>query len=158
MTEHLDTDTAYTANLNTAVEIHDCFTKANFSAYFWWYGKRYYGLVGQEGAVTKRGYILSQFARFIKEGAIRLGSSANTRTDVLVSAYKNGTKKVVVVINTGAGQVNQTITFKDAAATSVMPYITTSNSNALQGTAITCTNNSFLYSIPPYSVVTFVEQ
>ncbi len=158
MTEHLVTDTTYTANLNTAVEIHDCFTKANFSAYIWWYGKRFYGPIGQEGIVTKRGYIISQFARFIKEGAVRLGAAANSRPDVLISAYKNGTKKVVVAINTGSGQVNQTIAFKDAAATTVVPYLTTASKNAEQGTTITLSNNSFVYAIPPNSVVTFVEQ
>lgn len=158
MTEHLDTDTNYTANLNTAVEIHNCFTKANFSAYIWWYGKRYYGLVGQDGIVTKRGYIMSHFARFIKEGAIRLGTGTNTRSDVFISAYKNGTKKVVVAINTTAGQVNQTIAFKDATAASVVPYVTTSFKNAEQGSAITVSGNSFVYAMPPNSVVTFVEQ
>jgi glucuronoarabinoxylan endo-1,4-beta-xylanase len=158
MTEHLETDTTYTANLNTAVEIHNCFTKANFSAYIWWYGKRFYGAIGQEGAVTKRGYFISQFARFIKEGAIRLGAAANSRADVLISAYKNGTKKVVVAINTGSGQVNQTIAFKDATATTVVPYLTSASKNAEQGTAITLSNNSFVYAIPPNSVVTFVEQ
>ena len=158
MTEHLVTDTTYTANLNTAVEIHDCFTKANFSAYIWWYGKRFYGPIGQDGIVTKRGYIISQFARFIKEGAIRLGASINSRADVFVSAYKNGTKKVVVVINTSGGQVNQTIAFNGASAVSVVPYLTTASKNAEQGTTITLSGNSFVYAIPPYSVVTFVEQ
>ena len=158
MTEHLITDTTYTANLNTAVEIHDCFTKANFSAYIWWYGKRFYGPIGQEGIVTKRGYIISQFARFIKEGAVRLGAAANSRPDVLISAYKNGTKKVVVAINTGSGQVNQTIAFKDAAATTVVPYLTTASKNAEQGTTITLSNNSFVYAKPANSVVTVVEQ
>lgn len=158
MTEHLVTDTTYTANLNTAVEIHDCFTKANFSAYIWWYGKRFYGPIGQDGIVTKRGYIISQFARFIKEGAIRLGASANSRSDVLISAYKNGTKKIVVAVNTGSVQVNQTIFFKDATAVSVIPYLTSASKNAEQGATITLSNNSFVYAIPPNSVVTFVEQ
>jgi glucuronoarabinoxylan endo-1,4-beta-xylanase len=158
MTEHLETDTTYTASLNTAVEIHDCFTKANFSAYIWWYGKRFYGLVGQDGIVTKRGYIMSQFSRFIKEGAIRLGASANTRSDVFVSAYKNGAKKVVVVINTSGGQVNQSITFNGATAAAVVPYLTSASKNAEQGAAITLSGNNFIYSLPPYSVATFVEQ
>ncbi len=158
MTEHLDTNITYTANLNTAVEIHDCFTRANFSAYIWWYGKRFYGLIGQDGAVTKRGYIVSQFARFIKQGAIRLGSTSNSRPEILISAYKNGTKKVIVAINTGSADVKQKISFQDASATSVIPYLTTSSKNAEQGSAITLANNSFDYTIPYQSVVSFVEQ
>ncbi len=158
MTEHLDTLINWTGNINTAIEIHDCFTKANFNAYIWWYGKRFYGPIGQDGQVTKRGYMISHFARFIKPGAIRLGTGANTRTDVLVSAYRNGTKKIVVAINWGSNDVKQKITFQGASATSVVPYVTTESKNAEQGAAITITANSFEYTIPAKSVVTFVEQ
>jgi glucuronoarabinoxylan endo-1,4-beta-xylanase len=158
MTEHLDTLTTYAANLNTAIEIHDCFTKANFNAYIWWYGKRFYGLIGQDGIVTKRGYIVSHFARFIKQGAIRLGISTNTRNDVLISAYRIGTKKVVVAINLGVYNVKQKISFQNASAVTVVPYVTTSAKNVEQGTALTVVNNVFDYTLPPGSIVTFVEQ
>jgi glucuronoarabinoxylan endo-1,4-beta-xylanase len=157
MTEHLDTLTTYSANLNTAIEIHDCFTKANFSAYITWYGKRFYGPIGQDGQVTKRGYMISQFARFIKDGSVRMGTSTNSTSSVLVSAYKNGTKKVIVAINTGTVEVNQKFSFQDAITT-VIPYLTTSVKNAEQGNAIALSNNSFVYSIPIGGVVTFVEQ
>ncbi|MBK9382435.1 MAG: glucuronoxylanase XynC [Chitinophagaceae bacterium] len=158
MTEHLDTNVTYTANLNTAIEIHECFTKANFNAYIWWYGKRFYGPIGQDGIITKRGYIISQFARFIKEGAVRLGSSANSRTDVLISAYRNGIKKVVVAINLGATDVKQKIIFQGTTVTSFIPYLTTSAKNAEQGSIIAISDNSFTYTIPGKSIVTLVEQ
>jgi glucuronoarabinoxylan endo-1,4-beta-xylanase len=158
MTEHLDTNIHYTANLNTAVEIHDCLTKANFNAYIWWYGKRFYGPIGQDGMVTKRGYVISHFSRFIKPGAIRLGTSVNTRDDVLISAYKSGTKKIIIAINTGLNNVNQKITIQDAALTQAVSYTTTSSKNAEPGTLITVTGNSFNYTLPATSVTTFIEQ
>jgi glucuronoarabinoxylan endo-1,4-beta-xylanase len=158
MTEHLDTNIHYTANLNTAVEIHDCLTKANFNAYIWWYGKRFYGPIGQDGMVTKRGYVISHFSRFIKPGAIRLGTSVNTRDDVLISAYKSGTKKIIIAINTGLNNVNQKITVQDAALTQAVSYTTTSSKNAEPGTLITVTGNSFNYTLPATSVTTFIEQ
>jgi glucuronoarabinoxylan endo-1,4-beta-xylanase len=158
MTEHLDTLSTYAASLNTAVEIHDCFTKANFSAYIWWYGKRFYGLIGQDGAVTKRGYVVSQFSRFIKEGATRLGSTSNSRAEVLISAYKNGAKKVIVAINSGPVDIRQKISFQGASAVSVIPYLTNSSKNVEQGPAVSITDNSFFYTVPSKSIVTFVEQ
>lgn len=159
MTEHLDTLTTNTANINTAVEIHDCFTKANFNAYIWWYGKRFYGIVGQDGQVTKRGYIIAQFAKFIKPGAIRLGTAANSRNDVLISAYRNGTKKVIVAINTGIYSVKQKIILQGAVSSSYIPYITAELKNVEQGAAITAAaDNSITYTIPTGSIVTFVEQ
>lgn len=158
MTEHLDTNYHYTANINTAIEIHNCLTAANFSAYIWWYGKRFYGPIGQDGLVTKRGYIMSHFARFIKPGSIRIGNSANSSSDVLISAYKNGTKKIIVAINKGLYNVNQKITVQDAAITNVVPYTTTELKNVEAGTAITAVNNSFNFTLPANSITTFIEQ
>ncbi len=158
MTEHLDTLTSYSANINTAIEIHECFTTANFNAYIWWYGKRFYGPIGQDGQVTKRGFIMSHFARFIKPGAVRLGTGANSRTDVLVSAYRNGTKKVLVVINWGSNDVKQKITFQGAGATAFVPYVTTASKDVVQAAAVNVTNNILEFTLPTKSIITFVEQ
>lgn len=159
MTEHLDTVYTYTANLATATEIHNCLTKANFSAYIWWYAKRFYGPIGEDGVVTKRGYMMSQFAKYIAPGSVRIGTTVNTVPDVLISAYKTGAgKKIIVAINNYNAVVNQTFTVKDAVFTELIPYSTTEKTNATAGVKITAGNNSFSYKLQPYSVTTFVEQ
>lgn len=158
MTEHLDTNVTYTANLNTAVEIHDCLTKAGFSAYIWWYGKRFYSAIGQDGLVTKRGYMMSQFARFIRSGSIRIGASSPTRSEVLISAYKNGTKKIIVAINTATFNVKQQFDLDSGTFGNLLPYTTSFTQDAQAGTSIPVGNNSFTYILPPSSVTTFIEQ
>lgn len=158
MTEHLDTLTAWNACMNTAVEIHDCFTKANFNAYIWWYGKRFYGLIGQDGAITKRGIVVSQFSRFIKSGSVRLTSSLNTRPEVLISAYKSGTKTVLVLINRGVFAVKQKISFQDVSPVSFIPYTTTASVNTEKNSAIQTSGNSITYTLPAVSITTLVEQ
>ncbi|HMU46705.1 MAG TPA: glycoside hydrolase family 30 beta sandwich domain-containing protein [Chitinophagaceae bacterium] len=159
MTEHLDTNVTYTGNMNTAIEIHDCLTKANFNAYIWWYGKRFYGPIGQDGLITKRGYIMSQFARFIPSGSIRIGAGTNSRAEVLISAYKksNG-KKIIIAINTSSINANQKISINDATISSVLPYTTSATKNAERGSVISATNNSFTYLLPAQSITTFIEQ
>lgn len=159
MTEHLDDNINYTDNLNTAIEIHNCLTVANFNAYIWWYGKRFYGPIGQDGLITKRGYMMSQFARFIPPGSVRVGNGSNSRTEVLISVYKksNG-KKIIVAINTSTSNANQKITVSDATVSSVLPYTTSATKNAERGSAISATNNSFTYLLPAQSVTTFIEQ
>jgi glucuronoarabinoxylan endo-1,4-beta-xylanase len=159
MTEHLDTNTTYQSNLATAAEIHDCLTKANFSAYVWWYAKRFYGPIGEDGVPTKRGYMISQFARFLLPGSVRLGTGSNTRGDVLVSAYNTTAgKKIIIVINNENQMVNQKINLGAATVTEMTPYTTTSVKNVEAGTKITISNNTFIYSLPALSVTTFVEQ
>ncbi|HTH30075.1 MAG TPA: hypothetical protein VL946_01940, partial [Lacibacter sp.] len=88
----------------------------------------------------------------------RVGTAPNTRNDVLISAYRNGAKKVVVAINWGVYNVKQKISFQNAPAATVVPYVTTSSKNVEQGTAISLTNNEFEFTLPPGSIVTFVEQ
>ncbi len=158
MTEHLDTAITHVAALGTATEIHNCLTKANFNAYFWWYGKRFYGVIGQDGQVTKRGYFMSHFARFIPEGATRLGSSANSNGLVLISAYEYNGKKIVIAINTGTAVVNQRITISGAAAGGFLPFVTSETKNVEQGATINAAAGSFSFNLPALSVVSFVEQ
>lgn len=159
MTEHLDTVYTYTASLATAVEIHDCLTKANFSAYIWWYAKRFYGPIGEDGLVTKRGYIMSQFAKYIPSGSVRIGTTVNTAPEARISAYKTSAgKKIIVAINNYNTVVNQTFTVKDAVFTELIPYSTTEKTNATAGAKIIAGSNSFSYNLQPYSVTTFVEQ
>ena len=158
MTEHLDTLTTWNACVNTAIEIHECFTKANFNAYIWWYGKRFYGLIGQEGTVTKRGFVVSQFARFIRQGAVRLATSFNTRPEVLVSAYKNGAKNVLVLINRGAYNVKQVIRFEQITTGSFLPYTTTASKNMEQGTSVSAAGNRLVFTLPAGSITSLVEQ
>ena len=87
-----------------------------------------------------------------------MGTSPNSRTEVLVSAFKNGSKKIIVAINTGTANVKQKISFQGATASYVMPYLTNSSKNAEQGNAIALSDNSFEYTLPPGSVVSFIEQ
>ncbi len=158
MTEHLDTNISYSANINTAKEIHNCLTVANFNAYIWWYGKRFYGPIGQDGIVTKRGYIISHFARFIKPGSVRIGTTGNGRADVLVSAYQNGAKKVIVAINTGAANIKQKFIVQGGSIGEVIPYTTTGTVNVQAATAVSATDNSFSYILSPNSITSFIEQ
>lgn len=159
MTEHLDTNYSYTASLATAAEIHDCLTKANFSAYIWWYGKRFYGPIGENGLVTVRGSMMSHFSKFIPAGSVRLGSTNNTRQNTRISAYKTSAgKKIIVAVNSDAAEVNQTINISNATIGEVMPYTTTSSSSVQQGTKVSVNSNKFVYKLPPSSVTTFVEQ
>jgi glucuronoarabinoxylan endo-1,4-beta-xylanase len=159
MTEHLDTNITYKDNLATAIEIHNCLTKANFSAYIWWYAKRFYGPIGEDGLTTKRGYMMSQFSRFIPVGSVRIGTGLNSSADVLVSAYiTNGGKKIIIAINNFDGVVNQKFTFGGAVVMEMVPYTTSNNKNAEVGTKVAVTNNAFSFPLPALSVTTFVEQ
>jgi glucuronoarabinoxylan endo-1,4-beta-xylanase len=156
MTEHLDTTTTWAADLATAKEIHDCLATANFNAYLWWYGIRFYGPVSESDVVTKRGYVMSQFARFIRPGYFRVSVGGSIGPSVYLSAYK-GAKTVIVAINMGTAATDQQFTLQNGTITSMTPYTTSQTQNAAAGSAITINSGSFTYTLPAQSITTFVQ-
>ena len=155
MTEHLDLSTDWAGALATAKEIHDCLAAANFNAYLWWYLKRYYGPLGEDGVVTKRGNVMAQFSRFIRPGFVRVGATANPATDVYVSAYKRE-KLVIVAINQGETDTTQAFSISNATLETVTSWVTSSTASLEAQPAIQVAGGSFTATLPAASVTTFV--
>ncbi len=155
MTEYLDLLYDWPNALKTAREIHQCLVDANFSAYLWWYLKRYYGPLGEDSVVTRRGYVMSQFARFIRPGYVRVEATATPATNVYVSAFKHD-RLVIVAVNTGATAIAQSFALTPGAVATVTPWTTTATLSAEEGSAITVAHGTFTATLPASSVTTFV--
>ncbi|HEY5552677.1 MAG TPA: immunoglobulin domain-containing protein, partial [Opitutaceae bacterium] len=155
MTEHLVLETDWASSLATGREIHDCLVTANFNAYIWWYFRRFYGPLGEDGVITKRGHVMTQFAKFIRPGYVRIGATANPATSVYVSAYKKD-KLVIVAINQGASPVDQMFSVTGASVTSVAPWTTSSTLDMAEQPVIAVTGDMFTATLPASSVTTFV--
>jgi glucuronoarabinoxylan endo-1,4-beta-xylanase len=160
MTEHLDTTTTYNAVLATGKEIHDCLAVADFNAYVWWYIKRFYGPTSEDGDVSKRGYVMSHYSRFIRPGYHRIDATQNPQTDIFVSAYTGEDKTVIVALNMGSESVNQQFVTEngDDAISSFTPHVTTSDENVSEKEPVSLSSDgsSFEFEIPAQSIVTFV--
>lgn len=157
MTEHLDTLTTWPSVLATAKEIHDCIAVANYSAYIWWYLKRFYGPIDENGQITKRGCTMAQFSKYIRPGYQRTDASDPT-ANVYVSAYKGNGKIVIVVVN----MTNSTERVKfningGTAPVSFTPHITSGFKSLSTETSINVSNSSFTYDLPSLSITTFVS-
>ena len=166
MTEYLDLDTTWagtggtaaTGVLSTGKQISDCM-KAGMNVYVWWYTVRYYGPIDEtpSGNLTKRGYVMSQFARFVRPGSFRLSSTDNgVRSLVDVTAYRNGSKIVLVAVNRKSSATAQTFTLWNGTVGSFTPYVTSASQNCAQQSAVTFKNGSFTYTLDPLSITTFV--
>ena len=155
-------DTGWAGAMRTAKTINDCMDY-NMSAYVWWYIVRYYGPIGdgtygqQTGSVTKKGYVMSQFARFVRPGFYRVAATTSPVPNVYVTAYKNGANIVIVVLNMGSGAVTLPFTLQGGTVSSFMPYITSATKNCLLGNEVTVSNGSFTVTLDPSSVTTFVS-
>ncbi|MGD0037917.1 MAG: hypothetical protein ABSC53_11575 [Bacteroidota bacterium] len=155
MTEYLDLDTTWTHALATGKQINDCMI-AGMNAYIWWYIVRYYGPIREDGTVMKRGYVMSQFARFIRSGYTRVDATANPQTNVYVTAYTNGTKVVIVVVNYGSS-IEQVFSIPNGSATAFTPYVTSSTKNCAKENDITISSGNFSTLLDASSITTFVS-
>ncbi|MEJ2613554.1 MAG: T9SS type A sorting domain-containing protein [Ignavibacteriaceae bacterium] len=178
MTEHY-TDSKHSANtwplaLDVGTEMQHVM-EADMNAYVWWYIVRYYGPIGdgqtsttypnenfaQKGEVTKRGYIMSQFARFIRPGYYRVESRlypSVSRVDI--TAYKDSlsSKMVIVATNTGSSDAETVIKFQNGVnITAFTPYTTSASKNCKQGSSFNVTGGNFTYILDPSSITTFVS-
>lgn len=172
MTEYLinspgsgpDMDTSLKGAIATAASIHDVMN-AGMNAYIWWYIVRYYGPIADgeradpKGSVTKKGYVMSQYARFVRPGFVRvLVQIPRTSLPVYLTAYKSSAKVVIVALNSGSSSIDQPIRIQNLPGmiTMVTPYVTSKTKNSEPGSEIAVTNGSFTATLADSSVTTFV--
>jgi glucuronoarabinoxylan endo-1,4-beta-xylanase len=159
---NLSIDTGWTGAIQTAKSINDCMN-ANLNAYVWWYIVRYYGPIADrtyanKGDVTKKGYVMSQFSRFIRPGYFRVDATANPQANVYVSAYQGGSNIVIVAINYGSQPVDQTFIISSEAVTTFTPYVTSETKNCQQESDITVSEKMFTATLDASSITTFVSE
>ena len=142
--------------------IYEYMTQAQANAYHYWWlvasGDDNEGLLNTSAAVTKRLFVFGQYSRFVRPNYYRIDATSS-QSSSLISAYKDSASPnfAIVVVNTNsATNVIQTFNLANFTATTVTPWITSSTLNLAPQTPVGITNGSFTYTIPEYSVVTFV--
>ncbi len=137
---------------------------ANMSAWVHYSLKRYYGCIGDgkygttDNQITKRGYILSHFAKYVS-GTTRVRHSLDDSTGKLSSsAYLSSTEDsvVVMVINPSADTYNTTLSLP--FYTKEGKQIVTTETQNVKKTTLTQTEETYqpVVSVAPYSVNTYI--
>ncbi|WP_169985093.1 cellulose binding domain-containing protein [Microbispora sp. H10836] len=142
--------------LDVGEHMHRAMVEAEFQAYVWWYIRRSYGPMREDGQLSKRGAIMAQFARFVRPGYVRIDATANPATNVYVSAYRNGDTVVIVAINKNTSAVSQQFTVANAASAGVSSWVTDGSRNVAPQAATTMSNGSLTVTLPARSMTTFV--
>ncbi|MDZ7310689.1 MAG: T9SS type A sorting domain-containing protein [candidate division KSB1 bacterium] len=170
MTEHLSGETSQANDwswcLPVAKEINDVM-QAGMSAYVWWYIVRFYGPIsdgerncGTKGEATKKGYVMSQYSRFVRPGYYRVDSQSWPATgNVFVTAYKDSSssKVVLVALNTGSTPLNVAFRIQHGAVNNFSTYTTSVSKNVVRGDDVRVVGNCFMYNLEASSITTFVS-
>jgi O-glycosyl hydrolase len=134
MTEHY-TSSSISANawpqaLDVGKEISDVMS-ANFSAYIWWYIRRAYGPLTEDGLVSKRGEMLAQFAKFVRPGDVRIEATQPEAPDVSVTAFKDRKGQLALVaVNRGTEPVSLDVAISGGCAEE-LSVVTSSETKSL---------------------------
>jgi len=155
-------DLGMNAALYAAKVIYEDLVYANSSAWQWWLAVSPYnykdGLIYADKNKTDGSYYpskilwaLGNYSFFVRPGMKRIETSI-TATDLFVSAFKDGKKNVIVIINTSDQQ--KTISFKKQNTSAISNFIAyvTDNSNDLKKSFVT--KNEF--TLPAKSVVSVI--
>jgi glucuronoarabinoxylan endo-1,4-beta-xylanase len=130
---------------------------AGMNAYVWWYIRRFYGPIDDNSNVTKRGFVMSQYARFVRPGYYRVAATPDPQTYVQVTAYTNGSKLILVVLNVHYAAIDQVIKIKNGSVSMLTPYVTSETENCVQRGVIAVSNGSFTVTLEPESITTFIS-
>ena len=170
MTEHLSGENSQANDwswaLPVAKEINDVM-QAGMSAYVWWYIVRFYGPIsdgtndsGTKGEATKKGYVMSQYSRFVRPGYYRVDSRSWPSTgNLFVTAYKDSSpsKVIFVAINTGSSLLEVVFRLENGTINNFSTYTTTQFQNCVQGDEVAVIDNRFTFNLEASSITTFVS-
>lgn len=144
--------------LQAAENIHNGLVVGNMSAYVWWYIRRQYSLMWDDGRVSKRGACMAQYSKWVRPGDYRIACTESPESNILVSAYKNADGQVkVVAINKGDSVATENFNLTSGEKISnVSAWHSTSTENFRACNVASVGENGFTAQLPAASVTTFV--
>ena len=142
--------------LDVATNIHNAMVEAEFNVYTWWYIRRSYGMIKENGQISKRGWCMAQYTKFVRPGFKRVDATKSPATNVYVSAYKGGDQIVIVAVNTNTSSKSLTFSLAGAKVTEFTQYTTSSSKNLANGGTISVSGSGFSATIDAQSVTTWV--
>lgn len=143
--------------LEVGYHIHNAMAEAEFQAYVWWYIRRHYGPMREDGTISKRGFCMTHYSKFIRPGFVRIDATKNPTTDVYVSAYKKGNDVVIVAINKSTSGKTITLSYPAGNIPSWEKYVTSATKDLAKEENVT-SSTSFEITLDPQSITTLTGQ
>jgi glucuronoarabinoxylan endo-1,4-beta-xylanase len=152
--------------MRMAQMIHQHLTVAKVNAWHFWWLQPNGGVstsnssLLNNGQMTRRGYALGNYARFVRPGAIRIGATPATSGTVQITAFQNENAGPIAVVAVNGSASPQPHQFRfqglEVELGSVTPWVTSQSATLEAQAPIEVTDQAFGYSLPAYSVTTLV--
>lgn len=144
--------------LQVSENIHNGLAIGNMSAYTWWYIRRHYGPMKDDGTISKRGYCMAQYSKFVRPDDVRIAATEQPASNVYVSAYKGDDGQITIVaLNMGTEAVTQDFSIGSTESiTDVDSWRTSGTENLAAYADLAYEGSDFTAELPAESVTTFV--
>ncbi len=149
---------AWPRALDTGEHMHNALLYGRFQAYVWWYIRRSYGPMREDGQISKRGANMAHFSKWVRPGYWRVTATASPQSSVYVTAFTNGSKLVIVAINKTAAGVYLPFSVEGAGSGAFATWVTDANRTLAPYNRVVMTTGSFNAELPAYSIRTFVTE
>ncbi|MBP7506397.1 MAG: T9SS type A sorting domain-containing protein [Prolixibacteraceae bacterium] len=163
MTEHLFGSDGPELNtwslaLEVAEEINNCMD-AGMSAFVYWYIRRFYGLINDEGNITDKGYVMSHFSKFIKPGSHRVKTTLSSLSKVSATAYLSDSTFSVVVVNNDTQPVTLTLTLQnnDMGIDTLTKFTTNNIKKVVNEGSLSIDNDKLTITVDARSITSFTS-
>ncbi|HAE52936.1 MAG TPA: endo-xylanase, partial [Ruminococcus sp.] len=153
-----DSNDRWPESLQVSENIHNGLVVGGLNAYVWWYIRRSYSPMKENGQISKRGYCMAQYSKFVRPGDVRIAATEIPSKDVYVSAYKNNKNQVTVVaVNKSSDGYAQKFNIGSGEKiVDVDRYRTSANENLALTENLENDGSGFFAQLPASSVSTFV--
>jgi glucuronoarabinoxylan endo-1,4-beta-xylanase len=140
--------------------------ESGWSAYVWWYGRRFYSFIGDgdaaygttKGTPLKRGYAFSQYAKYVRPGDQRVALTKSSKASPLeVTAYQGHGKTTLVILNRSTSAVSDVVVQAPQSITKA-DYVATSQSLSAAAQSATVSGGQATISVPARSISTITME
>ncbi len=159
-----DPDLGITTGLMMARMMHTHLTLTEVNAWhFWWFHPEgtNAGSLYNNNQLTKKAYVLGNFARFVRPGAVRIDAAPDTAGSVNVTAYRNDADGPLVVVAVNSDTVPRPLDVRlNGEGDQVrffQPFVTDETRNLAAESHVAVTSHAFDYELAPQSVTTFLS-
>ncbi|MGW4213501.1 glucuronoxylanase [Lentzea sp. NPDC004789] len=142
--------------LDVGEHIHRALVDGRFQTYVWWYIRRSYGPMREDGQISKRGANMAHFSKWVRPGYSRITATANPQANVYISAYKSGARIVIVAINKNTSPLDHVFTIRDIGSATASTWLTNASANLARYNDFTVSNGTFNAQLPARSIMTLV--
>ncbi|MFJ8962426.1 glucuronoxylanase [Lentzea sp. NPDC102401] len=142
--------------LDVGEHIHRALVNGRFQTYVWWYIRRSYGPMREDGQISKRGANMAHFSKWVRPGYSRITATANPQSNVYISAFKSGSRIVIVAVNKNTSPVDHVFTVRDVGSATISTWLTSQTATLAHYNDFTMSNGSFNAQLPARSIRTFV--